>query len=161
MAPNSKQAKKTRARVLTPEVAAVLRSLAEVQLQIQASRSATLDARAIGVIGFDAAVATLVFGAGLGHQPTIAALAILGLSAGIAGRSVFLGGSDEIGPSVLGLLSSNDIDDPHVLEESLLKGLAEDVQANHQALARKAPRLTASFIFLALAITIALIAGVH
>jgi hypothetical protein len=155
------QAKKIRAQELTPEVSAALRSLAEVQLQIQASRSATLDARAIGVIGFDAAVATLVVGAGLGHRPTIAALAMLGLSAGVAGRSVFLGGSDEIGPSVLGLLTSNEIDDRSALETSLVDSLAADVQANHQALAHKAPRLTASFFFLALAITIALIAGVH
>jgi hypothetical protein len=49
----------------------------------------------------------------------IAALATLGLSAGVAGRSVFLGGSDEIGPSVLSLLASKQIDDRSVLEEAL------------------------------------------
>jgi hypothetical protein len=76
-------------------------------------------------------------------------------------RTHFLGGSDEIGPSVLSLLASNEIDDRSVLEELIVDSLAEDVQANHQALARKAPRLTASFVFLALAITIALIAGLH
>jgi hypothetical protein len=147
-------------RALTPELAAALRSLAEVQLQMQASRSATLDARAIGVIGVDAAVTTFIFGAGLGLQARIAALAMLGLSAGLAGRSVFLGGSDEIGPSVLGLLASSDTDD-RVLEESLLDSLAADVDANHRALAHKASRLTAAFVVLALAITIALVGGVN
>ncbi len=64
-----------RTRAMTPELTAALRSLAEVQLQIQASRSATLDARAIGVIGVDAAVTTFTFGAVLGLGPRIAALA--------------------------------------------------------------------------------------
>jgi hypothetical protein len=42
-----------------------------------------------------------------------------------------------------------EIDAPHVVERSLLDSLAEDVRANHQALARKAPLLTAAFILLA------------
>ena len=130
-------------------------------MQMQASRSAVLDARAIGVIGVDAAVATFISSAGLGHQPRIVALVLLGVSAGLAGRSVFLGGSDEIGPSVIGLLSRAEIDDSSILEKSLLDGLAADVHANHRALARKAPGLTAAFVLLALAIVIALIGGVH
>jgi hypothetical protein len=50
---------------------------------------------------------------------------------------------------------------PHVVERSLLDSLAEDVRANHQALARKAPLLTAAFILLAVAVIIALAGGVH
>jgi len=147
-------------RAPNPELAAALRSLAEVQLQIQASRSATLDAGAIGVIGVDAAVTTFIVGGALGDQP-IAALVMLGLSAGVAGRSVFLGGPDEIGPSVKSLIASDETDDSLVLEESLLNSLASDVDANHQALARKPPGLTAALVFLALAIMIAVVAGVH
>jgi hypothetical protein len=113
------------------------------------------------VIGVDAAVATFIFGAALANQPRIAALAMLGLSAGLAGRSVFLGGSDEIGPSVKGLLVSDETGDHLAREEWLLDSLASDVDANHQALARKAPRLTAALVFLALAIMIAVVAGVH
>jgi hypothetical protein len=150
-----------RTQHLTPELAAALRSLAETQLQMQASRSATLDARAIGVIGFNAAIATFVFNGTLGHQPKVAALAFLGLSATLAARSVFLGGADEIGPSVIRLLASTEISDGNALEPSLLDSLAADVDANQQALARKAPRLTAAFVFLALAVVIALVAGVH
>ena len=105
-------------RALTPEFAAALRSLAEVQMQIQASRSATLDARAIGVVGVDAAVTTLILGAGIGHRATIVALAMLLLSAGIAGRCLFLGGSDEIGPSVMDLLDFG-VNGCGVLERSL------------------------------------------
>jgi hypothetical protein len=85
-----------RTRALSSELAAALRSLAEVQLQMQASRSAVLDARAIGVIGVDAGVATFISGASFGNQSRIVALILLGVSVGLAGRSVFLGGSDEI-----------------------------------------------------------------
>jgi hypothetical protein len=53
------------------------------------------------------------------------------------------------------------LDDRRDLEEWLLSSLAADVDANHLALARKAPRLTAAFFFLALAILIALVGGVH
>jgi hypothetical protein len=130
-------------RALTTELAAALRSLAEVQLQIQASRSAILDARAVGLVGVDAAVATLIFGAGIGQQTRAAALAMLVLSAGVAGRCLFVGGSDEIGPSVIDLLAF-EIDAPGIVERSLLDSLAADVRANHQALARKAPLLTAA-----------------
>lgn len=150
-----------RTRTLTPEAAAALRSLAQSQLQMQASRSGTLDARAIGVIGVDAAVAAIILGAGVGPGSTAAALAMLALSAGLAGRSVFFGGSDEIGPSVANLLASGEVDDRHVLGGLLLHSLATDVRANDQALARRAPRLTAALILLTVAVGIALVVGVY
>jgi hypothetical protein len=52
---------------MTPALIEALRSLAMVQLQVQTSRSAALDTRAIGVMGVDAAVATIVVGTGLAH----------------------------------------------------------------------------------------------
>ncbi len=150
-----------RTRTVTPEFAAALRSLAETQLQMQASRSGTLDARAVGVIGVDVAIASIIVGPGLGQGLRAVVLAMLAISAGLAGRSVSLGGSEGIGPSVVELLASTAIDDREALEGSLLNSLAADVRANDQALSRKAPRLTAAFVLLAFTVGIVLIGGIY
>jgi len=72
------------AKPITPRLADRLCSLAESQLQIQAARSASIDAGALGVVSACAAIAALVLGARSAHHLWIAALILLALSAGLA-----------------------------------------------------------------------------
>jgi hypothetical protein len=141
-------------------VSIALRSLAEVQLQAQVARSATLDAQAMGVMGLDAALAAILLG-----RPAdsigIVALTILGLSAGIAGRSLFFDSKERIGPSVTRLLGWRDIYDDNALDEQILRSLTSTVGANEIALGRREPRLAGAFVLLALSATLVLVTGLY
>jgi len=144
-----------------PQGQAALRSLAEVQLQAQVTRSATLDARAIGVMGVDAGLAAIVVGATPSGILGIAALAALSLSAVIGGRSLFLEGLERIGPSVAQLFVLRKISNARVLEELILRSLVSSVSANETALARREPRVVVAFVLLALAALLALAGGIY
>jgi hypothetical protein len=138
-----------------------LRSLAEVQLQAQVTRSATLDARATGVMGVNAGLAAIIVGTRPSDAFGIAALAALSLSAIIAGRSLFLGGSGWMGPSVARLFALRRTYNDGTLEELILRSLVSNVNANETMLARREPRLLAAFVLLAFAALLMLAAGIY
>jgi hypothetical protein len=71
-----------------------LRSLAESQLQMQTARSAALDGGVLGVTAVDAAIATLIINTGGAHPFWIVALALLGLSLGLAVGALRLPGAE-------------------------------------------------------------------
>lgn len=146
---------------VSPGLANALRSLAESQLQIQASRSAALDAGAIAIAGIDVAVGAMVFATGSGQPLRLAALALVGLSAGLAVRALFLDGTPHLGPSVMRVLAIRKIRTDRVLENAILSALGADVRANRRALARKAPCVTRAFALLALAAMLTLAGGIH
>lgn len=143
-----------------PQGGVALRPLAEVQLQAQVTRSATLDARAIGVMGVDAGLAAIIVARPSSAIGT-AALAALSLSAVIAGRSLFLGGSGWLGPSVVRLFALRDTYNDRALQELVLHSLVSNVSANEMALARREPQLLAAFVLLAFAALLTLAAGIY
>jgi hypothetical protein len=126
-----------------------LLTLATVQLQVQASWSATLDARAIGVIAIDAAMAAIAVSVRLAHAQRVVTLTLLAASACLAARAIFVEGARRLGPRIARMLSSRCIYDDSVLQEAILSDLARDVKANELDLTRKAPRLAGAFAFLA------------
>jgi hypothetical protein len=145
------------ARGITPGLAATLRSLAVGQLQMQASRSATLDTIAIGVMGADLATAAIVIGVQSAHHLWIASLAVLGLSVGLAMRALFLAGAAKIGPPIEDLLEARETKDGGAIERRIVSDLAAEVRANHQELARKRSPLVGALGLVALAIVTELV----
>jgi hypothetical protein len=91
---------------ITPRLADRLGSLAESQLQIQMSRSAALDAGALGVMGVDVAVAAIVLAVGSADYLWVAALLLPCVSLGVAIRVLRLAGAEQTGPLITpGLMS--------------------------------------------------------
>jgi hypothetical protein len=146
----------------TPTLADSLnrRLLAASQLQIQAARSVALDASALGVIAVDIAVATIAFGAGGAYGLWILALVLLGLSLGLAVRSLRLPGAKRTGPSVTDTPEDPDSEDEHSPEDSLLNDFAQDIETNVHALVRKEPPFERALTFLVLAIFVELVGRV-
>jgi hypothetical protein len=132
-----------------------------MQLQAQVALAATMDARAIGIMGIDAALAAIVVSARFPNLLRIATLAALILSAGLAGRLIFLENDERIGPLVARLLALREFYDDHALEETILKGVAADVKANEHMLARGARRLAFAFVLLVLAAQLILIGSLY
>jgi hypothetical protein len=142
---------------ISPGLREGLRSLAESQLQMQTVRSAALDGGALGVMAVDAAIATMIVDTGGAHHFWIAAMALLGLSLGLAVTAVRLTGAKQTGPSVGDALEAREIQDDRRLEASFLVDLAEDIRTNEQALSRVSPVFNGSLTFLVLAIVIELV----
>jgi hypothetical protein len=143
-------------KATNPGLGESLRSLAECQLQMQAARSAALDAGALGVMAVDAGVAAIVMGAGGAYGLWIVALVLLGLSLGVAARTLRLPGAERTGPIVEDIREARDKYDDDSLEESLLEDLASDVRVNRQSLARKRPLFDRALTFMVLAIILKL-----
>jgi hypothetical protein len=140
------------AKIITPRLADKLCSLAESQMQTQAARSVALDASALGVMAVDAGVATIVIGARGSYGLWIFALALLGLSLGVAVQTLRLPAAEESGPSVAAMHAACQTQDDNELEESLLEDLAGDIEINDQALAGKVPFFDRALTLLVLAI---------
>jgi hypothetical protein len=113
-------------------------SLARDQLKMQSGRSAALDAGAIGMTVLDVALATTVLETRGAYELWIAALALLGLSFGLAIQALRRKGAANTGPSVARLREERKTCDAHWLRELLLEELTEEVRANDRALTRKA-----------------------
>ncbi len=129
-------------------------SLARDQLKMQSGRSAALDAGALGVMVLDVALATIVIETEGAYDLWIAALALLGLSFGLAIRALRRKGARATGPPVVRLREERETHTARQLRESLLEDLAEGVQANEHALARKAALFDRALTPLVLAILI-------
>lgn len=140
----------------TLRLAAGLRSLAECQLQMQTARSAALDGGALGVMAVNAGIAAIVIAARGAAGLWIVALVLLGLSFGLAVWTLRLPGARETGPSVADTLRGRKSHDERSLEDSLLEDLAEDIQINEHALARKGPLFAWAQTLLMLAIAVEL-----
>lgn len=123
----------------TPRLNDSLCTLAASQLQMQTTRSGALDAGALGVMAVDAAVATIILDTRAAHHLWIVALALLGLSLGLAVLTLRLPGAERTGPYVADTLKARKTQDDNELEESLLEDLAKDLRTNGRTLARKAP----------------------
>jgi hypothetical protein len=143
------------AQEIKPSLAAALHSLAQSQLQAQASRSIGLDATAIGVVGADAALAAIVAGVRPYHQVWSIALAAIGLSLGLALRALLVKGGKRAGPLVADILYDRETHDDEELEQWLIEDLAADMIVNRRALARKMPLLTGAIALMGLAIILA------
>jgi hypothetical protein len=143
-------------QAITPRLADRLCSLAESQLQTQAARSAALDGGALGVMAVNAAVAAIVIGTRGKYDLWIVALALLGLSLGLAVHVLRLPGTEQNGPPVAEILDARANNDDAAIEEGLLEDLATETLANEQALARKDPLLARAVTLLVLAIVLAL-----
>jgi len=132
------------------------------QLQTQMSRSGALDTSALAVVSACAAIAAIVLGVRSAHHLWIAVLVLLILALGLALRALRLPGAEENGPSVVEMLDDRKGNDDQLIEEDLLKDLAEDVHTNEQTLARKDRLLARAVTLLVLVLAIALeLAGVQ
>jgi glucose-6-phosphate-specific signal transduction histidine kinase len=147
-------------KAITPRLADRLCSLAESQLQTQISRSGALDASALGVMAIDAAVAAIAFATRGTYDLWIIALALLGLSLGVAVRILLGPGAKQNGPLVADMLDARTGNDDEIIEEGLLKELARETLANERALARKDPLIAWAVALQMLAIALEL-AGVQ
>lgn len=141
---------------ITSRLADRLSSLAESQLQMQTARFAALDGGALGVMAVDAGVAAIILGARGAYELWIVALVLLGLSLGLAVRTLRLPGAEQTGPSVVAMREAREGKDEHELEELVLEDLARDVEINDQALVRKGPLFDRALTFLVLAILVEL-----
>jgi hypothetical protein len=140
---------------ITPRLADRLnrRLLAASQLQIQAARSVALDAGALGVMAVDFAAAA-IFGARGAYDLGILALVLLGLSFGLAVQTLRLPTAGQLGPSVTDTPEAPESEDDHSPEDSLLNDLADDIEANAHAIARKETSSNGALTLLVLAILI-------
>jgi hypothetical protein len=145
---------------ISPRLADGLRLLAASQLQMQAARSVALDTSALGVMAVDAGVAAIIIGAKGAYELWILALALLGLSFGLAVRGGRLPGADRTGPLIDDVLQASEIGEDDQLEHSLLRDLATDMQANRRTLARKGLLLDRAQTFLVAAILMELVGRV-
>jgi hypothetical protein len=141
--------------VSSTDITERLCALGESQLQMQTSRSAVLEAGALGIITADIAFA---MGAVSSAPPElwIAALALFSLSLSLAVRVVRLPNARQSGPSVQETLDTLDTQDKPELERSLAQRFARDIRRNEQALARKTALFERAVTFLVLAATIEL-----
>lgn len=90
----------------TSSLTGELCSLARDQLKMQSGRSTALDAGALGLMVLDVALATIVIGTSGAYDLWIAALALLGLSFGLAIRALRRKGATET-------ISPGGYDEPH------------------------------------------------
>jgi hypothetical protein len=120
------------------------------------ARFAALDGGALGVMAVDAGVAAIIIGARGAHELWIVALVLLGLSLGVAVRTLRLPGAEQTGPSVAAMREAREGKDDNELEELVLEDLARDVEINDQALVRKGPLFDRALTFLVLAILVEL-----
>jgi hypothetical protein len=148
------------ARKITSGLASALRSLAVGQLQMQASRSSTLDMIAIGMMGVNLAAAAIVIGVRSAHHLWIGSLAMLGLSFGLAMRVLLLEGADRVGPLVADVLDARTLHNDATLEVSVLQNLATDMLADERALVGKKRPVRRALALLALGIILEL-GGIH
>ena len=132
------------------------RLFAASQLQIQAARSVALDTSALGVMTVDFAAATIVIDTGGAYELWVLALLLLGLSFGLAVRTLRLPAAEQIGPSITDTPEAPESEDEHSPEDSLLNDLAQNIEANEHALTRREPLFERALRFLALAILVAL-----
>jgi hypothetical protein len=146
---------------ITPGLANTLRSLAVGQLQMQTSRSSTLDAVAIGMMGIDLATAAIVIGVQSAHHLWIASLAMISLSFGLAIRILLLEGAKRDGPLVVDVLSARALHDDSTLEASVIENLATAMLADRRALVRKKQPIRRALALLALAIVLELVGAIH
>lgn len=142
---------------ITPTLAGSLRSLAESQLQTQVSRSGALDAGALGVVSASVAIAAIVLSVKSAHRLWIATIMLLGLSLGLAIRTLLVAGAKQNGPLVMDILEAREVYDDEVLEEELLNDLAAETLANERALAHKELPLARALTFLIVAIALELV----
>jgi hypothetical protein len=149
------------AKGISSGLASTLRSLAIGQLQMQASRSAAVEALATGIMAVDLATGGIVLGIRSAHHLWIVSLVALGLSFGLAMRIILLEGARRDGPSVVNVLEARDIIDDDTLEAFVLKRLAIDIRTDRRALARKERALPGAFTLLAFAIVVELAGTIH
>jgi hypothetical protein len=128
------------------------RLLAASQLQTQAARSVALDASALGVMTVDFAAATIVIGVRGAYDLWVLALVLLGCSLSLAVRTLSLPAAAQIGPSVTDTSEISDGKDEHSPGDSLLDDLADDIEINEHAIARKEPSFNGALTLLVLAI---------
>jgi len=139
---------------ITPRLAENLnrRLLAASQLQTQAARSVALDASALGVMTVDFAATTIVLDTRGAYDLWVLALVLLGCSLGLAVRTLSLPAAAQIGPSVTEEPEISENEDEHSPEDSLLDDLADDIEINEHAIARKEPSFNGALTLLVLAI---------
>jgi hypothetical protein len=130
-------------------------TLAESQLQMQTSRSTALEAGALGVMAVNAAFAANVVNTGAADL-WVVALALLGLSLGLAARTLRLPAAEQTGPSVQRTFEASEIKDDTELNRSLVRGFMRDIHRNENALTRKASLFDQAVTFLVLAIVVGL-----
>jgi hypothetical protein len=106
----------------------------------------------------DAGVAALIIGAGGAYDLWIVALTAVGLSLGVAVRTLCHPGTKQNGPLVADMLDARANNHDNYLEEILLADLATETLANEQALARKDPLLARAVTLLLVAIALELAA---
>jgi hypothetical protein len=103
---------------------------------MQTSRSAVLEAGALGVMTADIAFAISAVNTGA-FDLWIAAVALLGLSLIFAVRTGRLPAAEQSGPSVKDTFDALDVQDAPEIQRSLVQRFARDIHRNEQALIRK------------------------
>ncbi len=139
-----------------PEPSEWLRLLTGNRLQTQVSRSGVLVGAALGVMAVDVAVALIVVGAGGAYDLSILALALLGLSFGLAVRALSLPGAKDAGPTLAAMRRAREAEDAREFEDSLLTDLEKDIEDNDLVVARKTLLFKGALTFLVLAILVEL-----
>jgi hypothetical protein len=137
----------------SPPLSDRLCSFAERQLQMQTSRSAALDACALGVMALDLAAATIVIDTRGVYDLWIAALTLIGLSLGLAAGALRLPSAEETGPFAPDMFEARETQDDPQIEEWFVNDLTDDLRANRRALARKVLLFNMALTLLMIAVT--------
>jgi hypothetical protein len=131
-----------------------LSSLARDKLKTQSGRSVALDAGALGLMLLDAALVATVIETEGAHGLWIAALALLGLSFGLAIRALRRKGAVSTGPPVARLLEYRETRDARQIRDLMREELNNAVEANDLALAGKAVLFDRALIAMVLGVLI-------
>lgn len=133
-------------------------SLAQRRLQTQTTRSGTLEASSLGVMAFDAALATIALSVGR-TQLWSAVLTLLCASLALAIATLGFPTAQRTGPSLARVRRRRLTEEDSRVAEYLLDGLEQGIRLNQLVLRRKEPLFKLALICLTLAVTVEL-AGV-
>ncbi len=131
-----------------------LSGLARDKLRTQSGRSTALDAGALGLMLLDVALATAVLETRGAYELWIAALAVLGLSFGLAIQASRRKGATQTGPSGARLSEYRESRDARQIRELMRAELTEEVDINEHAVDRKAVLFDRALIVMALGVLI-------
>jgi hypothetical protein len=132
-----------------------LLALGEAQLSTQIVASTGLETQALGIMGFDVAVAGIVVSVRGGAYLWVASLWLLAISVLFAAQTLFFTPRPEVGPRIREVLDERKDLDDEAASEKVLATVAKATDENIGALADKARPVGSAMTCLALAVVVA------
>jgi apolipoprotein N-acyltransferase len=133
-----------------------LLSLGRAQLGAQVAASTGLETQAMGIMGFDAAVAAIVVSVKGAAYLWVASLWLLAISIWFAILTI-LAPEPKTGQNLSETLKERDGTADEEIRQTILQSVADAIEQNRETLNQKAQPVISSIIYMALGITVAVI----